>query len=119
VSVAGSKSGLRYSPNAITCAEVNRDMMQVGKVRTRPRLVTSLCHTDVNTSRAKSRVFRLYFPRILFRPSHPMASKDDNLSFVLNAIQDVSFQQRSVPKDRKLLQNASPAFDLSRVSRRS
>lgn len=31
------------------------------------------------------------------------ATKDDNLSFVLNAIQDVSFQQRPIPKSRQLI----------------
>lgn len=41
-----------------------------------------------------------------------MTGKDDNLSFVLNAIQDVSFQQRPIPKARKLLQNKSPGPDL-------
>ena len=41
-----------------------------------------------------------------------MAGEDDNLSFVLNAINDVSFQQRPIPKARKLLQNNSSASDL-------
>jgi len=48
-----------------------------------------------------------------------MASEEDNLSFVLNAIQDVSFQQRPIPKARKLLRNASLAFHSPHLSRRS
>lgn len=42
-----------------------------------------------------------------------MVGKDDNLSFVLNAIDDVSFQQRPVPKARKLLQKNLSSPDLS------
>ena len=40
-----------------------------------------------------------------------MAGEDDNLSFVLNAIQDVSFQQRPIPKARKFLQSTAPVSD--------
>jgi hypothetical protein len=53
------------------------------------------------------------FPRI-FSSSHwggAMAGKDDNLSLVLNAIQDVSFQQRPIPKIRKVIQHESSQSD--------
>lgn len=46
MSVAGSKSGLRYSPKAITWAEVNRDMSCKWKNSNTRSLDTShYCHT--------------------------------------------------------------------------
>jgi len=42
-------------------------------------------------------------PAIILTKATTMAGKDDNLSFVLNAIDDVSFQQRPIPNARKLL----------------
>lgn len=92
--MAGSKSGLRYSPRAITCAEVNRDMSCSWKHALLQRHIR-VTH-NVNTSRVN------HVQPVLTKAT-TMAGKDDNLSFVLNAIQDVSFQQRSIPKDRKLL----------------
>lgn len=94
MSVAGSKSGLRYSPNAITCAEVNRDMLQV-EVRTRAPSTRHIHVTQTSTNHVEGHVCTTSHRTDL------MAGEDDNLSFVLNAIQDVSFQQRPIPKARE------------------
>ena len=94
MSVAGSKSGLRYSPNAITCAEVNRDMMQVEKVRTRASARHTLRHTDVNTSRAKSRVLFI-FPGSYFDHLPPWPVK--TIIYPLYSTQSRTFRSNNAP----------------------